>query len=275
MHHCVKVEESGEEHDLPEQGQQGHENEVELDEGREELEQDVSSLVLIVNGCCLLLARLCVAAVAELLLQLAIKLVPVVEDAHLLDHQKQAVHENERVAAYVEAEPLVLVSLAVGLQQDRFVRAFAGDGVHMIEQRGDSVPGESGYTDACQVILNNAPVVARVDQRGHQNKGHAREQSPRPAELDKVNVEHVVLLGEVVTRADDIEVLEDGADEQGAHVDAHLDVNGREDESLENEQQAHEEKVAWRARCELNVLSAFHGQRRRCRLLLHSQRDDF
>ncbi len=158
------------------------------------------------------------------------------------------------MTADIEAEPLVFVSFAVGFESYLLIWAFSGDCVHVVKERSEHIPGQSCDSDSRQVVLYHDPIIAGVDQRSHQNERHTRDQSPRPAELDKVRVEYVVLLSEVAARADNVKVFQDGADKQRAHINADLDVYGREDELFEHVDDAHEEKVARRARSQIDVL---------------------
>ena len=94
-------------------------------------------------------------------------------------------------------------------------------------------------------------VAARVDETGHEDEWHGNEQSPEPSEFDEIGVEKVGLVGEVRRLVNKIEVLHERADDEGEKVDADLDVRGRENETTQDEHDAHVEKAE---RCRAIIL---------------------
>lgn len=195
---------------------------------------------------------------------------PFVENAHLLNHDQKTIDEYERVSADVKAEPFVFVELAVAFRDNGLHNAMTRDRVDEVVERGHGVPDDSGDENARQVIFHVRHVEARVDKRGHGDERYESGESPRPAELHKILIDHVVLLRKVIgaraSVAEQSQVSNERAHDQRAHVDANLDKRRREYESLEDEHETHVDEIEHGCLTTVDFLSLrCCRRRRRCR----------
>lgn len=218
LHHGVEVEGRAHQHEVPQQPEQRH---------RDERELDVQSQAAVADPQ---LPELFLGQVLERALVVEFVLAyhladpfPPPHGARLLHDDEAAEDEEERVARDVEPVPPVAGAYARQLVDvpGRVHGAHAGRRLYEAEHRGRREPEDGADGQPRQVPPHQRPVAAAVHVAREEDKRADENQRPPPAELDEVDVENVGLLREVVPGERE-EVAHEAADKQQKKVDRYL-----------------------------------------------------